>query len=65
VAAGSFDRFIIERDATITAFRVRSFEHSRYWYAPEVGYVVKVVTEVRDRSDPQVSDDEAVLIVWR
>jgi uncharacterized protein DUF3108 len=65
VAAGSFDCFVIERNATITAFRDRSFAHSRYWYAPEVGYVVKVVTEIGSRSDPQMSDDEAVRIVSR
>jgi uncharacterized protein DUF3108 len=65
VPAGSFDCFIIEREAMITAYRDRSFEHSRYWYAPEVGYVVKVVKEIRGRSDPQVSDDEAVRIVWQ
>lgn len=66
VAAGSFDCFVIERDATITTPRAaRSFERSKYWYAPEVGYVVKVVRETRGRSDPQVSDDEAVRVVWQ
>jgi hypothetical protein len=64
VAAGTFDCFVIERDITRRFFHDRNFEHSRHWYAPEVGYVVKVVTEIRGRSEPEVSGDEAVRIVW-
>jgi len=63
VAAGSFDAFVIEREI-VSRSRVYSFhEVVSYWYAPEVGYVVKIAHNLQNGMYSYAADDEAVRVV--
>lgn len=63
VAAGTFDAFLIDWDASASGLTAAYSEHGQFWYAPEVGYVVKVKHQLTAGSYPRLADDEAVRIV--
>ncbi len=61
--AGTFDAFVIDWKAFASGGPLDSYsETGSFWYAPEVGYVVKTAHKLTGGAYARLSDDEAVRI---
>jgi hypothetical protein len=66
VPAGTFDTFIIEWDGRGTDQYANGYhETATFWYAPEIGYVVKVEHHLMGGLYARLGDEEAVRVVAR
>ncbi len=63
VPAGTFDAFVVDWDCSSNNRYANGYhETATYWYAPTVGYVVKVEHHLKGGLYARLSDDEAVRV---
>jgi hypothetical protein len=66
VPAGTFDTFVITWEGTGQDQYTNGYhETATFWYAPELGYVVKVEHHLEGGMYARVADDEAVRVIRR
>ncbi|HWI28800.1 MAG TPA: hypothetical protein VN668_17620 [Stellaceae bacterium] len=66
VPAGTFDAFVIDWDGTSADQYANGYhETASFWYAPALGYVVKVEHHLLGGIYARLTDDEAVRVVSR
>ncbi len=66
VPAGTFDAFVIEWESVGQDQYTNGYhETATFWYAPEVGYVVKTVDHLVGGIYAQLGSDEAVRVIAR
>lgn len=66
VPAGTFDAFVIDWDATSADQYANGYhETASFWYAPALGYVVKVEHHLLGGIYARLADDEAVRVIKR